>query len=199
MTTIALVRHATCDPVGHRLVGRIPGISLNAEGRAQAGHLAERFAGHEIAAVYTSPVDRARETANAISARVNVEPLELSGLNEIDFGRWTGRSFEELQPLPEWQRFNQQRSTVRIPGGELMLEAQVRGVATMEDLRSRHPDETVIAVSHADMIKAILAHYAGTSIDYLPRIEIAPASVSILSLEHWGDRIVRLNDTGALF
>ncbi len=198
MTRVLLVRHAMCDPVGHRLAGRMPGISLNADGRMQAERLARRFAGANIAAVYTSPLDRARETADAIAAQVNVEPVELSDLNEIDFGLWTGYTFEELAPLAEWQRFNLHRSTTRVPGGELMLEAQARAVAAVEGSRARHPDETIVAVSHSDMIKAVLTHYAGMSLDNLLRIDIEPASVSILSLTPWGDRIVRTNDIGTL-
>ncbi len=185
-----------CDPVGHRLAGRAPGISLNGVGLAQAESLGQRFTGADIAAVYTSPLERARETAAGIATVVNRTAIDLAGLNEIDFGAWTGCSFAELQPLPEWQRFNLQRSTTRIPGGELMLEAQTRAVAAIENLRERHPAETVVAVSHSDVIKSVLAHYCGIPLDNLIRIEIAPASVSILALEPWGDRILRINHTG---
>lgn len=187
-----------CDPVGHRLVGRTAGISLNAAGRVQAEQLARRFAGSDIAAVYTSPLDRARETASAIGSIVHRDPVDLAALNEIDFGAWTGCTFDELAPLPEWQRFNAHRSTTRIPGGELMLEAQARAVAAVEQLRQRHADETVVAVSHSDMIKAVLAHYAGIALDNLLRVDIDPASVSVLLLTPWCDRIVRTNDTGTL-
>lgn len=187
-----------CDSVGHRLSGRAPGISLNAEGQAQAQRLAQRFAGHDIAAVYTSPMDRARETAAAIANAVDRTLITMSGLNEIDFGEWTGRTFDELKPLDQWKRFNDHRSTTRIPGGELMLEAQARAIAAVEELRVNHPDATVVAVSHSDMIKAVLAHYAGIALDNLMRIEIAPASVSTLSLTAWGDSVVRLNDIGEL-
>lgn len=187
-----------CDSVGHSLSGRAPGISLNAEGRAQAGRLARRFVGQDISAIYTSPLDRARETAAAIANTVSRTPVAVTGLNEIDFGEWTGRSFDELKLHPQWKRFNDHRSTTRIPGGELMLEAQARAVATVEELRAKHPEATVVAVSHSDMIKAVVAHYAGIALDNLMRIEIAPASVSTLSLTAWGDSVVRLNDVGEL-
>lgn len=198
MTTILLVRHAMCDSVGHRISGRAPGVSLNADGHAQAQRLARRFAGLDIAAVYTSPLDRARETAAAVANAVDRTPITIIGLNEIDFGEWTGCTFDELKPIDQWKRFNDHRSTTRIPGGELMLEAQARAVAALEELRVNHPDATVVAVSHSDMIKAVLAHYAGIALDNLMRIEIAPASVSTLLLTAWGDSVVRLNDIGEL-
>ncbi len=199
MCVIMLVRHAMCDSVGLALSGRKAGMSLNAQGRSQAASLGRRFAGTDIDAIYTSPLERARETASAIGAVVNREPVDLTGLNEIDCGVWTGLTFDELAPLPQWQRFNGHRSTTRIPGGELMLEAQVRAVAAVEELRSRHADEAiVVAVSHSDIIKAVIAHYAAISLDSFQRIEIEPASVSILSLASWGDRIIRLNDVGSL-
>lgn len=187
-----------CDSVGHSLSGRASGISLNAEGQAQAQRLACRFAGLDIAAVYTSPLDRARETATAIANVVDHTPITMTGLNEIDFGEWTGCSFDELKLCPQWKRFNDHRGTTRIPGGEMMLEAQTRAVAAVEELRAQHPEQTVVTVSHSDMIKAVLAHYAGIALDNLMRIEIAPASVSTLSLTAWGDSVVRLNDVGEL-
>ncbi|MGI8508082.1 MAG: histidine phosphatase family protein [Gemmatimonadaceae bacterium] len=198
MTTIILVRHAMCDSVGHSLSGRAPGVSLNAEGQAQAARLARRFVGHHIAAIYTSPLDRACETAAAIANVVDRTPVTMTGLNEIDFGEWTGCTFDELKLVDQWKRFNAHRSTTRIPGGETMLEAQARAVAAVEALRVNHPAVSVVAVSHSDMIKAVLAHYAGIALDDLMRIEIAPASVSILSLTEWGDSVVRLNDIGEL-
>lgn len=173
-------------------------MSLNAEGRAQAERLAQRFVGRDIAAVYTSPMDRARETATAIANAVDRTPIAMIGLNEIDFGEWTGCTFDELKQLDHWKRFNDHRSTTRIPGGEMMLEAQARAVAAVEELRVNHPEATVVAVSHSDMIKAVLAHYAGIALDNLMRIEIDPASVSTLSLTAWGDSVVRLNDVGEL-
>lgn len=183
-----------CDAVGHRLAGRMPGVSLNAAGRAQAARLAQRFMGRDIAAVYTSPLDRARETATPMANAVDRTPIAIDALNEIDFGDWTGCTFDELKHLPQWERFNAHRSTTRIPGGELMLEAQSRAVAAVEQLRANHPEQTVVAVSHSDMIKAVLAHYAGITLDNLMRIEIAPASVSTLSLNAWGDSVAGLND-----
>lgn len=193
MATLLLVRHAMCDPVGQRLAGRMQGIPLNATGRAQASHVARQLAREPIAAVYTSPRERARETATAVALASGCPVVDLAGLDELDFGQWTGRSFHDLQSEPEWQRFNTHRSTARVPGGESMLQAQARAVAVVESLREPHSGETAVLVSHLDILRSVIAHYLGMPLDHLLRIEIAPASLCELSLEPWGDRIVRMN------
>lgn len=199
VTTVLLVRHAMCDPVGVRLAGRAPGISLNADGRAQAAALASRIANSAappLAAIYTSPLERTRETADVLGSAIGLTPVALPAVTELDFGLWTGLTFAELETNAEWRRFNRFRSSTRVPGGELMLQGQARAVAAMEDLRKRHVDERVVVVSHSDIIKAVIAHYVGVSLDDMWRLEIEPASTSVLSFEQWGDRLVRLNDTG---
>jgi broad specificity phosphatase PhoE len=127
---------------------------------------------------------------------LNVQPCEAA--NEIDFGEWTGKSFEELEPLPAWRRFNRLRSIARIPGGESMPEAQIRMVSELECMRRRHPGQHVALFSHGDPIKAAIAHCAGIPLDLFHRIDIAPASVSVVSLDESGPRILRVNDTGEL-
>jgi len=117
-------------------------------------------------------------------------------VNEIEFGEWTGMSFAELEPLPEWRRFNTLRSSTPIPGGELMLDVQARIVDRMECLRRMHPDSVVAVVSHADVIRAAIAHFAGIPLDLFHRLEISPASLSILSLDEYGPRILGLNQPG---
>ena len=195
MTTLLLVRHALCDPVGKAVAGRAPGVLLNETGRAQAERLSERLAGLPIEALYSSPLERARETARPIAERLGLEVRLAPELLELDFGEWTGLTFEEVRASAAWQQFNSFRSCTRIPGGELMLEVQARAVAALERLRERHAG-WVVAVSHGDVIRAAIAHYVGIPLDLVQRLEVGPASVSALSFDAGGVRILRLNDTG---
>ena len=190
-----LVRHALCDGVGSILRGRAPGVSLNDEGREQAAWLAERLRDERLHAIYSSPLDRARETAEAIAAPHQLPVCIEPGLNEMDFGEWTGRTIRDLQEHPRWRAFNERRSATRVPGGELMLEVQQRMIAAVDSLRERHPWGSVLAVSHGDVIKAALAHYLRISLDHILCFEIDPASISSLDVGRSGTRVIRLNDS----
>lgn len=198
MTKFLLVRHATTSAVGRHLSGRMPGVSLNEEGQIQAKDVAQRLANLPIAGVYTSPLERALQTARTIAESHHLTPVIEEDLMEIDFGGWTNRSFDELQPDPQFQLFNTFRSHSRIPGGESMLEAQGRIVRGLQKLWDRHPSDTLVLVSHSDMIKAALAYYAGIPLDLFQRLEISPASVSILELYPETARILLINHTGTL-
>jgi broad specificity phosphatase PhoE len=195
MTRVLLVRHATCAPVGRALAGRATGIDLSEAGREQAAALAERLAGCGASAVYSSPLERAMQTAQTIGARLHVAVAPLEGLVELDVGAWTGRTIASLDQSggDEWKRFNVYRSGTRAPGGELQLEAQARAVRALLRLADRHPTETILAVSHADVIKSVLAHALGVAIDLQHRIEIAPASVSVIELAPWGPLVGSVN------
>ncbi len=182
--------------MGTAIAGWAPGIHLNERGRAQRERLAARLVGAPITAIYASPLERARETAAPLAARLGLEVRVEEGLGEIRFGDWTGRTLEELASVPEWRAFNAFRSGTRAPGGELLLEVQARAVGTLDSMRARHPDETVAAVSHGDVLKAVIGYYAGIPIDLLERLEIDAASVSIVAVHAWGARLLRLNDTG---
>ena len=196
MTTLLLVRHALCDHVGDRLAGRAAGVRLNAEGRSQGAQLAERLADVGVEAVYTSPLERARETAEIIAARVRAPVMEHPELTEIDFGEWTGKSFGELAPLDAWRRFNDSRATALVPGGECMADAQRRALRAIEEIASGHPESVIVTVSHADVIKAVLAFHLRMSLDDILRFDVAPASVSVVEVGDWGARVVRVNDVG---
>jgi broad specificity phosphatase PhoE len=127
--------------------------------------------------------------------RLAVQRSEAAG--EVHMGEWTGLTFEDLERRPEWRRFNTVRSMTRIPGGELMTETGTRIVSELECLRGRHPDQMVAVVSHGDVIKAALAHFAGVPLDLFQRIEIGTGSVSVAALNEWAPRIERINDTGS--
>ncbi|MFN7116072.1 MAG: histidine phosphatase family protein [Saprospiraceae bacterium] len=198
MTTFLLIRHAATDSVGQRLSGRTAGVHLNEAGRAQAQALAARLKDMPITAVYCSPLERAVETAAPIAAIFDIQPVINAYFLEIDFGAWTNRAFAELQESAHFQAFNAFRSHTRVPGGESMLEAQTRIITGMEQLCQQHPQETIAIISHADIIKAALAYYAGIHLDLMQRIEISPASVSILTIYNDTARILLINDTGQL-
>lgn len=192
-----LVRHALCDGVGSILRGRAPGVSLNDEGREQAAWLADRLRDERLHAIYSSPLERARETAEAIAVPHRLPVCIEPGLNEVDFGEWTGRTVSDLEQHPRWRAFNERRGATRVPGGELMLEVQMRMITAIDSLRERHPWGTVLAVSHGDVIKAALAHYLRISLDHILCFEIDPASVSTLEVGRTGTRVIRLNDSAS--
>ncbi len=199
-TTIFLVRHAAHDRVDRVLCGRMPGVGLGDTGRWQAEALAEWFAGKAPAAVdavWTSPLDRARETAQPIADRLGLLALDSDALREIDFGDWTGRAFDELRDDPRWRRWNEARTGERPPGGETMAEAQSRAMAEVERAREEHPGRGVVLVSHGDVIKAILAGVLGLPLDAHARFEVSPASISVLAVWRGGGRVLRMNGTVA--
>ncbi len=196
-TTFFLVRHAAHDRVGTLLCGRMAGVRLGVMGRAQAQRLAERFAHEDVACVQSSPLERAVETAEPIAARLGRSPEICEGITEIDFGIWSGMSFETLSQDPRWRSWNDARQVSRPPDGETMLEAQARIVKAMEETRRLHPGRSVVLVSHSDVIKAALLYHLGMPIDAYSRIEIEPASVSTLVVGDWGSKVVRLNEVTA--
>ena len=196
MTRLLLLRHAAGDHIGRTLAGRGPGVHLNALGREQAERLGEYVATLGVCAVYASPRERARETAEPLARRLGVDVAEAPGLDEVDYGEWTGLEHGRLTG-DAWRWYNSYRSGTRVPGGELMVEVQARAVGELLRLAERHPDRAVAVVSHADPIRAALVHFLGMPIDHMLRLDVAPASVSEVVLEPWGVRVVRINDTRA--
>jgi broad specificity phosphatase PhoE len=193
MTIFALIRHAAHGLLGHTMVGRAPGVRLSPEGVREAERLAERLEAGSIGALYSSPLERARATAAPIGARLRLEVRIADELNEIDFGDWTSRTLADLDDLEEWRRFHVFRSGSRIPNGEAMIDVQSRMLGLIARLCSVHPDQTVALISHGDVIKAALAHYLGVCLDLSQRIEISPASVSIVRIERYGPEVLLIN------
>lgn len=198
MTRFLLIRHAVTNTVGKRLSGRSKGIMLNDEGKEQAKRLAERLQHLSVTAIYSSPLERAVETAEPLAKLLQLETKTCNGLLEIDFGEWTNAEIDTLKEQPEFQKFNSFRSHTRIPGGETMLEAQVRIISTLEELCREHDNEVVAVVSHSDIIKAAVAFYAGIHLDMFHRIEISPASVSIIELFKDTVKILTVNNTDGI-
>ena len=194
MTTVYLVRHGSHDRLGRFLDGRTPGVHLSKTGEREAGRLAARLSREQIEAIYSSPLERAQATAAPIAVALGLAVQVEAALNEIDFGEWSGCSFEALKPLESWQRWNATRSTAQTPAGDTMRAAQTR-LLDFIDQRRGEGRAAFIMVSHADPLKAVVAYYLGLSLDDLQRFEIAPASLSRIEIEPWAARVSFLNET----
>jgi probable phosphoglycerate mutase len=192
-----LVRHAAHELVDRVLCGRMPGVSLGDEGRAQARRVAERLSRERVAAIHTSPLERACETAAPIGERLGLAPEVHEAINEIELGEWSGRSFADLQEDPRWQGWNSARSVSRPPGGETMLEVQARVVGHMQRVRAEHGDRAVLLVSHADVIKAALLYCLGMPLDGYRLFDISPASISTVAMGDWGAKVLSMNEVPA--
>lgn len=199
MTKILLIRHALTDGVGKRLSGCTSGVYLNETGRKQARELAESLSEIPISAIYCSPLERAVETAEPIACLHKLQYITSNNFMEIDFGEWTNLAIEDLVQDSQFQLFNDFRSNIRIPRGETMLEAQFRAIKGLQELTNQHQNQTIAIVSHGDIIKSIIAYYAGISLDFMRRLEISPASVSILEIFNETVRVLQLNYTGKLY
>lgn len=155
--------------------------------------LARRMADVPLAALFSSPLERCRETAAYFLPGRDIEIETREELIELDFGDWTGRTFEEIGADPEWRRFNRFREGTRIPGGETLMEAQARMVRLAIDVVEQYPDHEVLLVGHGDPLRALLLHYLGMPIGYVFRLELPPASWTTLELDGRSARLVRLN------
>lgn len=197
MATILLVRHGTTAATGKRLGGWTD-ASLDDEGIGQVERTAERLAGHTVTAVYSSPIVRTRETAKIIARACGLRVRTRDGLAEVQYGDWTDEPLSKLRKRKLWRVIQQTPSRVTFPGGESIRAAQARVVEQLEELADEHANEdVVVAVSHADIIKAALAHFQGMPLDSFQRIVISPASISVLALHDGAPPMVTLvNDTG---
>lgn len=180
--TVLLIRHGTNPKVGKGLTGWLPGVSLDANGRRQAEQLAVSLAPLPIAAIYSSPLERALETARPLAREKGLRIIEEPAFGEVNFGDWQGRDFPELEHDPRWRLFNTFRSGTRAPGGESMLETQARVASALFALGPRHAGKTVAVFSHADAIKSAIACMLGIPLDFHLRLEILPASVTTVDL-----------------
>ncbi|MFW5774658.1 MAG: histidine phosphatase family protein [Chitinivibrionales bacterium] len=182
MTTFLLIRHAECVGYGERITGRSPGVHLTSEGLENADKLARRLSGIPIEHICSSPMERTMDTAAPLARSLGVAVQTCHGLQEIDFGSWTGLSFKQLQDMPRWREWNRFRSGIRVPQGEMICEVQARMVAEIQRLQDKAPEGTVALFSHGDPIKTALAYYLGIPLDNILRLTISPASVSVLQV-----------------
>lgn len=196
-TLILLVRHGQTPTTGKVLPGRASGLHLAEAGVQQAFAVAERIAEFpKIDAIYASPLERARETAAPIAKALKQRVKINKGLLECDFGDWTGEQLGTLMKKPEWSTVQRAPSSFRFPNGESFTEMQTRMVTTLDNIRTAHPGGVVVCVSHADPIKAAVAHAMGTHLDLFQRIVIGTCSVSAISYSQHGPIVLTVNSTG---
>jgi probable phosphoglycerate mutase len=195
MPTVLLIRHGENDFVKKgRLAGRKPGVHLNERGRAQAENLAKALAKTPIKAVYSSPLERTVETAEPIAKAHNLEVIKQDGLLEVDFGKWQDRTIKQLSRLKLWRIVQFGPSMARFPEGESFADAQHRIITGIEILCSQHkPKDTIVCVSHSDMIKLAVAYYLGLPLDLFQRLTVMPGSISTLHVGKGGTRLYNLN------
>lgn len=193
-TVVVLVRHGTTPTTGKVLPGRAAGLHLAPKGREQAEAVAERLATSvKVAAVYTSPILRARQTASVIAGRIGLDLRVERGLQECDFGAWTGAELSTLRRLSEWSTVQRWPSGFRFPEGESFHEMAARTTDAVARIREAHPGETVVAVSHADPIKAAVADALGTPLDLFQRIAIDPCSTTTIAYGPEGPTVLSVN------
>ena len=192
--TILLVRHAAHVELGRTLSGRRRDVALSREGLEQAQIVGDLLGIEPLAAVYASPRERAYYTARQIADPHELQVEIVDALDELDFGDWTGRAFNELEGDSAWTEWNEARATARPPNGESMAEAVVRVTDALAALAAEHDGDTIACVSHCDIIRGALAHYLGLPLDHMLRFDVEPASVSRLALGGWGARIMSINE-----
>ena len=193
-TLVLLVRHAVTPTTGKVLPGRARGLHLSEEGRRQAEGAARRLAAlPRIAAVYSSPLERARETAAAIGRARGLAVRIERGLLESDIGAWTGAAIKRLMRRPEWAVVQRHPAGFRFPGGESFVEMQSRVDAAVRRLVARHRGRTIVVVSHADPIRVLLAHVLGVPLDLFQRIVVNTASITAIAYGRTNASVLTLN------
>ena len=194
---VLFVRHGQTPTTGTVLPGRAPGLHLAPEGVEQARRVGERLAAlGRVKAVYASPMERTVETAAPIARACKLRVRRSPGLVECDFGRWTGHKLQNLRRRKEWTTVQRHPSGFRFPGGESFAEMQARALDAVAAICARHAGDTVVAVSHADVIKAVAAAAAGTPLDLFQRIVISPCSVTAIAYYPAGPMLLTVNNTG---
>ena len=197
-TRLVLARHAVTAQTGPLLSGRASGIDLSEKGRGQAEVLGKRLASLPVAAVYASPIERTTQTADAVATHHDLTVQPLPGVLEADYGEWTGQKISELAKTDLWKVVQRTPSRVVFPGGEAIMAMQARMVETLDSLVADHPGDLIVVVSHADPIKAAIAHYTGVHLDLFQRIAVAPASITAFTFSEHGVAMIKCNDTGGL-
>ena len=198
MTLLLLVRHGHTPTAGKILTGWSRGVHLTERGREQARALAERLDGVPVQAIYSSPLERCRETAAPLARARGLEVRTRRDLLEVDYGEWTGRSIRQLARTKLWGSVQRSPSSVRFPGGETLRGVQARSVDAVRAIAEEHPDGTVGIVTHADVVRLLLADLAGMHLDLYQRLAVEPGSVSAVTLHDGHARILKGNDTGDL-
>ncbi len=182
ITYLLLIRHGENDWVGtHRLAGRSPGVHLNETGRQQTANLVQQLSQQPVSAVYSSPMERCMETAQPVAESLGLEVVQEADIVEVNYGAWQGGDLRELSKSPEWQLVQYHPSSFRFPDGETLYEVQTRAVWALERMREAHPNQVIVAFSHGDIIRTVLAHFMGVPLDLFQRLAISTASISAVA------------------
>jgi probable phosphoglycerate mutase len=198
VATLLLIRHGHTDAAGKRLMGWAPGVHLNEDGRRQAERLVTRLDGIRIDAIYSSPLERCRETAAPLAKARRRSVHVRRRLIETGYGEWTGRSIAQVRKTKLWRTVERVPSAMRFPGGESLLEVQARAVDEVNRIARDHPRGVVVVVSHADPIRLVIAQVAGADVDHLHRLVVDTGSITAVSLDDAVPRLLKVNDTGDL-
>lgn len=198
MTLVLLIRHGHTPTAGRILTGWMPGVHLSERGRAQAEALVSRLEGVPLEAIYSSPLERCRETAAPLARARGLRVRVRRDLLEVNYGEWSGRSIRELARTKAWRSVQRTPSAVRFPGGETLPEVQARAMDAVRDIAEAHPEGVVALVTHADVVRLALAGFLGAPLDLYQRLAVDPGSVSVVALADAEVRVLRVNDTGDL-
>lgn len=190
------IRHARADYAPGRLYGWTEGVHLASDGVEDAKRLGARLEPVRFRGVYSSPLERCLQTAEAIAAGRKLDVQTVDNLGEVRYGSWQGRTFRSLMRTKLWSTVQFRPSQATFPGGESLRDMQHRAVEAVEQIRKRHRDGAIAIVSHADVIAATIAHYLGMHLDFFQRIVITPASATVLAFTGGIPRLLRLSDTG---
>ncbi len=188
-----LIRHGHAEPIGRWLAGRQPGVSLDEAGWEQTSQLVQALTWAPLSAVYTSPLERAVQTAHPLAYDHGLDVRVRPAFTDIDFGAWTGRTLEDLSTDLEWQRFNSDRNHACPPGGEALADVQRRIVDELLALGKTHPGEVVAIVTHAEPIRCALAAFGDTSLNEVMAVEIKPAHISAIGITSGVRRVLGVN------
>ncbi|HJX07401.1 MAG TPA: MSMEG_4193 family putative phosphomutase [Actinomycetota bacterium] len=198
MGLVFLVRHGLTGQTGRLLYGRTPGIDLDARGRAQADALVQRFDAVRLSAIYSSPLERCRQTVEPLAAARRLQMRTDDAFLEMEAGDWTGRTLAQLRRTKAWRVVQQTPSDFVFPGGEAFMDAQARVVTAIDRLARRHRRGSIVIATHGDIVRIALAHYLATPLDDFQRIVIDTVGVSVILLGGARPHVLLVNDTGGL-
>jgi broad specificity phosphatase PhoE len=193
VTTFYFIRHGSNDFLPRALAGRLPNVHLNEQGRAEAALIAQRLKHEPVRHIFSSPMERCRETAEPLARELKL-PIQISeALNEVDFGEWKGAELKAIQDDPRWKKWNAFRTGHILPDGETMVQIQSRVVTELIRLKNALPGEHIAIFSHGDPIRAALCHWLGMPLDFLHRLQIDPGSISVVRLDDAAAIVTSLN------
>jgi probable phosphomutase (TIGR03848 family) len=199
MPVVLLIRHGENDVMHRRLAGRLPGVHLNEPGRGQAVALVERLKNISVDAIYSSPLERALETAEPLAATRELPVQVNPGLLEIDYGQLQGKTYKQLQRINTWKMLQVEPSRVQFPGGESLTGAIRRVTAALNQiLESYAKNEVIVCFTHADVVRLTVSYYLHMPLDDFQRLRIAPASITGLQLGEGIPQLIFMNLTSGV-